>query len=120
VIADPLDVIDECETVDRGAPPEPAPQPVPPPPVAPPPPPPPPTQSRPRAQPRCVVPNVKGKAVARARTLLSARRCRLGRVARAYSRKVKKGRVIFQSRRPGLRLARGTRVNVVVSRGRRG
>jgi beta-lactam-binding protein with PASTA domain len=63
---------------------------------------------------------VKGKTVARARKLLSTRRCRLGRVGRAYSRKMKKGKVIFQSRRPGLRLARGTRVNVVVSRGSRG
>jgi Right handed beta helix region/PASTA domain len=95
----------------------PPPQPTTQPPVTPPPPPP---AIRPRAKPRCVVPNVKGKTVARARKLLSTRRCRLGRVGRAYSRKMKRGKVIFQSRRPGLRLARGTRVNVVVSRGSRG
>jgi hypothetical protein len=127
VVADALDVIDECETVDRGTPPLPAPEPVPPPPpviqppVTPPPPlPRPPTHIGPGAPPRCVVPNVKGKTVARARTLLSTRRCRLGRVARAFSRTVKKGKVIGQNRRPGLRLALGTRINVVVSRGRRG
>jgi RTX calcium-binding nonapeptide repeat (4 copies)/PASTA domain len=128
VVADPLDEIDqyECETVDRGTPSVPVPTPPPPPPVIqppvtpPPPPPPPPAQSRPRVQPRCVVPNVKGKTVARARILLSTRRCRLGRVGRAFSPRVKRGMVIFQSRRPGLRLARGTTVNVVVSRGRRG
>jgi Ca2+-binding RTX toxin-like protein len=124
VVADPLDETQECETVDRGTPSLPPPPPPSPPviqpPVTPPPPPPPPTQSRPRGQPRCVVPNVTGKTVAQARTLLSTRRCRLGRVARAYSRKAKRGKVIFQSRRPGLRLVRGTPVNVVVSRGSRG
>jgi peptide/nickel transport system substrate-binding protein len=68
---------------------------------------------------RCVVPNVKRKTIAQARRLLASKRCALGRVARAYSGKVKTGRVISQSRRPGARLARGTRVNVVVSRGKR-
>jgi beta-lactam-binding protein with PASTA domain len=70
-------------------------------------------------RPRCVVPKVTGKTVAQARRLLSTRRCRLGRIGRAYSRRVKKGRVISQGRRPAARLARGTKVNVVVSRGRR-
>jgi subtilisin family serine protease len=102
-------------------PPEPPPPPAapPPPPAAPPPPPPslPAQIGTPPA--RCVVPNVKGKTVVRARGLLSRRRCRLGRVGRAYSRRVKKSKIVSQSRRPGVRLARGTRVNVVVSRGRR-
>jgi beta-lactam-binding protein with PASTA domain len=44
-------------------------------------------------------------------------RCAFGTIARAHSRKVKKGRVVSQSRRPGARLPRGTRVNLVVSRG---
>ena len=91
----------------------PPPQPPPPPPAAPPPPP------RPPAVVRCVVPNVKGKTVATARAMLTRRRCRLGRVSRTYSAKVRLGRVIAQSRRPGARLPRGTRVNVVVSRGKR-
>jgi beta-lactam-binding protein with PASTA domain len=68
---------------------------------------------------RCIVPNVKGKTLRTARTTLTRRRCRLGRVTRAYSAKVRTGRIIRQSRRPGARLARGTRVNVVVSRGKR-
>jgi beta-lactam-binding protein with PASTA domain len=46
-------------------------------------------------------------------------RCRLGKTGRAYSRTTRKGRIIKQSRRPRLRLAVGTRVNVVVSRGRK-
>jgi beta-lactam-binding protein with PASTA domain len=65
------------------------------------------------------VPNVKRKTVAQARRQLAARRCALGRVSRAYSAKVKKSRIISQSRRPGARLPRGTKVNVRVSRGRR-
>jgi beta-lactam-binding protein with PASTA domain len=48
-----------------------------------------------------------------------ARRCALGKISRTYSTKVKKGRIISQSRRPGARLPRGTRVGVGVSRGRR-
>jgi PASTA domain-containing protein len=88
----------------------------PPPPVVPPPPAP---VVRPPQVVRCVVPNVKGKTVAQARRTLASKRCALGRVSRAYSAKVKKSRIISQSRRPGLRLPRGTRVNVRVSRGRR-
>jgi eukaryotic-like serine/threonine-protein kinase len=66
----------------------------------------------------CVVPNLKGKTLAQTRRLLGAGRCSLGKVTRAYSAKVKKGRIIRQNRRPGARLARGSRVNVVLSRGR--
>jgi beta-lactam-binding protein with PASTA domain len=66
-----------------------------------------------------VVPNVKGKTVAQARGLLSRGRCALGRVTRAYSARVKAGRIVSQSRAPGARLARGTKVNVVVSRGKK-
>jgi uncharacterized delta-60 repeat protein len=98
------------------------PAPVPSPPPGPPPaspPPPPPTVVRPPAAVRCVVPNVKRTTVARARRLLALKRCALGRAKRAYSIKVKKGTIISQGRRPGARLASGTRVNVVVSRGKR-
>jgi bacillolysin len=91
---------------------------APPPPPTPPPPAPQP-QPRPPAQARCVVPNVRGRTVARARRLLASRRCRLGRVTRAYSARMRRGTILRQSRRPGARLRRGTRVNVVVSRGRR-
>jgi hypothetical protein len=69
---------------------------------------------------RCTVPDVRRRTVTRARALLSARRCRLGRMTSAYAPKVRKGRIIGQSRRPGARLPRGARVNVAVSRGRRG
>lgn len=67
----------------------------------------------------CVVPRLKGATVAAARRRLTRTRCKLGRVRRAKSRKVKKGRVIKQTPRPGARLPEGGKVNVVVSRGRK-
>jgi ABC-type oligopeptide transport system substrate-binding subunit len=105
---------------DDAAPPAPPPPPsAPPPPPAPLPPPASPPPARPPAQARCVVPNVRGKTVTQARRMLVARRCALGKVTRAYSAKVKLGRIISQSRKPGVRLPRGTRVRVLVSRGKR-
>jgi VCBS repeat-containing protein len=74
---------------------------------------------RPPKQIRCVVPNLKGKNVAQARRLLATGRCALARVTRAHSRLVKAGRIMRQSRTPGARLPRGTKVSVVVSSGRR-
>jgi Ca2+-binding RTX toxin-like protein len=100
-------------------PPPPPPPPGPPPPGPPPPSPPPPPPAPPAPQLRCVVPNVKGKTLARARRLLASRRCVLGRVTKAYSQKVRKGRVISQRPSVGRRLPRGTKVHVKVSRGRR-
>jgi Ca2+-binding RTX toxin-like protein len=110
----------DCEAVDVPPPPQPPapPPPGPPPPPAPPPPPPAPPL-RPVTQARCLVPNLRGKTLAQARRLLSARRCGLGRVRRAFSAKVRAGRIVSQSRRPGARLPRATKVNVVVSRGSR-
>ncbi len=99
-------------------PPPPPVEPPPPMPPAPPPPPPPPPLARPPVT-RCVVPNVRGKTVPAARIALARARCGLGRVNRAYSGRVRRSRIISQSRRAGSRHPRGTRVNVVVSRGRR-
>jgi beta-lactam-binding protein with PASTA domain len=59
-----------------------------------------------------------GGTVRQARRALVRRRCALGRVGRAYSMRVRAGRIISQSRRPGARIPRGTRVMVTVSRGR--
>ncbi len=95
------------------------PPPLPPPPATPPPPappPPPPTTPKPV---RCIVPNVKGKTVPKAKAALKARRCVGGKVKLAFSGKVKKGRVIAQSRRPGANLPRNTKVNLTVSKGAR-
>jgi len=96
-------------------PPPPGPPPSPPPPPLLPPPPPPPPPRTPTAT-RCVVPNVKGKTVAKARAALVAKKCKLGAVKQAVS-KVKKGRVVSQTKRPGTRLPRNSRVGVTVSKG---
>jgi hypothetical protein len=68
--------------------------------------------------PGCTVPNVRGRTVAAAQRLLAARSCRTGAVKRAYSAKVKAGRVISQEPAAGKSLRRGSKVDLVVSRGR--
>ncbi len=98
-------------------PPPPPPQPPPGPPGPPPPPssPPPPP---PAAAKRCNVPRVIGMTLARAKARIRRANCRVGRVRRVKSKR-RFGRVASQKPRPGRRLARGTRVHVNVSRGRR-
>jgi subtilase family protein/PASTA domain-containing protein/fervidolysin-like protein len=67
----------------------------------------------------CVVPRLRNLTLVSARRLLVKRGCALGRVTRARSRRVRRGRVIAQRPTPGLRRARGAKVRVVLSRGRR-
>jgi len=111
------------------APPPPAP---PPPPAEPPPPPPPPPVEPPPAPPpasppppavaaaprRCVVPNVRGKTLRRARHAIATASCRVGRVRYKWARR-RRGIVIAESPAPRTRALEGARVNLVVSRGRR-
>jgi hypothetical protein len=68
---------------------------------------------------RCVVPRIVGKTLTQAKAALKANHCGLGKVRRAYSMRVRKGRVLEQSPGQGRNLRRGARVNVVVSRGTR-
>ena len=66
---------------------------------------------------RCAVPRVIGLRLARARARIRRANCAVGRVR--YARAARpRGRVIRQRPRPGTRLQRGARVNLVVSRGR--
>jgi hypothetical protein len=67
----------------------------------------------------CVVPKLKATTLRTTRSRLAKAHCMLGRVKRAYSRKVKKGRVISQTPRPGAQLPERSKVSVIVSRGRR-
>jgi uncharacterized delta-60 repeat protein len=67
---------------------------------------------------KCVVPNVRGSRLAAARKALARRSCTVGRAKRKASTRVKKGRVISQSRRPEMRLPNRSKVNLVVSSGR--
>jgi hypothetical protein len=108
-------------------PPPPAPPPPPPPvlpPPAPPPllPPPPPPPVEPPPLPRvvrCAVPQLKGRTLLGARRALVRANCRLGTVRRSYSTRIRAGRVLSQRPAAGRRLARYTRVSVVLSRGKR-
>lgn len=100
-------------------PPRPQPPPPPPPPGSPPPPAPQPPGAGALAQSSCRVPSVRRKTLRAARSALVRAGCALGRVSRAYSTRVRAGRIIAQSRRSGAQLPRRTRVNVVVSRGKR-
>jgi serine protease len=95
-----------------------APPPPPPPPSNPPPADPPTTKAPVRARP-CVVPQLTGRTIRYARLLIARAGCRVGRVRTAYSTRVVKGRVISQSPLARRRVARGTRVSVVVSLGRK-
>lgn len=67
----------------------------------------------------CQVPKVSGFRLASARLALGKRHCRVGRVSYAFSRKKKRGIVISQSLRPGRVVPANSKVNLVVSRGRR-
>jgi PASTA domain len=113
-------------------PPPPPPAPPPPPPAEPPPPPPPPPVEPPPAPPpasppppavaaaprRCVVPNVRGKTLRRARHAIATASCRVGRVRYKWARR-RRGIVIAESPAPRTRALEGARINLVVSRGRR-
>jgi hypothetical protein len=68
---------------------------------------------------RCVVPNVKRKPLAAAKRRIAAAHCRTGKVTKVKSKTVPKGRVISQKPRAGKKLAAGSRVKLVVSRGKR-
>jgi hypothetical protein len=66
---------------------------------------------------RCVVPNVRGKSLKQAKSRIRQAHCKTGRLVRAYSRSVRRGRVISQAPKPGARMKQGTRVRLVVSKG---
>jgi len=67
---------------------------------------------------RCVVPNVVGKTLATARTLIVKARCKTGKVTTVRSAKVAKGRVVSATPKPGRSVAVGTKVALAVSRGK--
>jgi hypothetical protein len=68
---------------------------------------------------RCVVPNVRGKTMAAARRAIRRGGCATGRVRRAYSASVARGRVVAQAPRAGAGLRAGAKVSLVLSRGRK-
>jgi Tol biopolymer transport system component len=68
---------------------------------------------------RCIVPKVKGKTLAAARRAIKHAHCKAGKVSKAFSKKVRRGRVLSQKPRAGKRLPQGSKVSLVVSKGRK-
>jgi uncharacterized delta-60 repeat protein len=67
----------------------------------------------------CVVPKLRGNTVSKARKKLTASYCRTGRISRLFSTRVARGHVISTATPLGDRLPDGTKVDLVVSRGKR-
>jgi eukaryotic-like serine/threonine-protein kinase len=67
----------------------------------------------------CTVQDVLGMTLATARRTVARGNCRVGKVRRAYSKTVRRGRVISQKPNFASVLPAGGKVNLVVSRGRR-
>jgi hypothetical protein len=68
--------------------------------------------------PHCKVPKLVGRGLTPARRAIRAAHCSVGRIRYARSKRAR-GKVLSQSPRAGRTLAVGTRVNLLVSRGRR-
>jgi hypothetical protein len=67
----------------------------------------------------CAVPQITRAALPVARRAIASAGCRVGRISRAYSRTVKRGRVVSQKPKPGTVLRKGGKVNLIISKGRR-
>jgi hypothetical protein len=65
---------------------------------------------------RCIVPKLKGKTLAKAKRLLKRAHCRLGKVSRKASTRVKSGRVIKTHLKPGSRVRAGARVRLTLAK----
>ncbi len=64
----------------------------------------------------CVVPKLAGKTLTSARRALAHGGCALGRITHRHRRGHRRGTVLAQGARPGLRLAAGAHVSVVLAR----
>jgi uncharacterized delta-60 repeat protein len=67
----------------------------------------------------CVIPKLKGKTPRAAKRALHKARCSTGKVARLFSAKVKKGRVMSSKPGAGRKLPAGARVRLAVSKGKK-
>jgi hypothetical protein len=67
----------------------------------------------------CHVPRLKGTSLAAAKVRLRQWGCSSGRIERAFSKRVRKGRVISERPGPGKQLAERAKVDLVVSKGKR-
>jgi uncharacterized delta-60 repeat protein len=67
----------------------------------------------------CIVPNLRGKTVAKATTALTKSYCRRGGISKRFSNKVARGLVMSNAPLRGTRLRGGTKIDLVVSKGKR-
>jgi beta-lactam-binding protein with PASTA domain len=67
---------------------------------------------------KCVVPHVVGRKLAAAEAAMPPARCAVGRVTKAFSNSVAKGKVISSDPTAGTTHAEGTKVSLVVSKGK--
>lgn len=67
----------------------------------------------------CTVPKVKGRRLSAAKRAIRHGHCGVGRIQKAFSTRVAKGRVLAQRPRPGALRAPGSPVGLRVSKGRR-
>ncbi len=67
----------------------------------------------------CIVPRVKGKKLRAAERAIRREHCSVGKVRWAYSRRIRKKRVIAQRPRAGAWRAPGAKVRLTVSKGRK-
>jgi alpha-tubulin suppressor-like RCC1 family protein len=68
---------------------------------------------------KCIVPNVRGKTLAAAKRAIKRASCRVGGPRKAYSSRVRKGKVFSQHPAAGTELDEGGAVSLVVSKGKR-
>jgi hypothetical protein len=64
----------------------------------------------------CTVPRLKGKSLKAAKRLLKSHDCGLGKIKHAFSRTVRRGRVISQKPKAGRHYRHGTKISLVLSR----
>ena len=67
----------------------------------------------------CVVPGLRGKTVSKARAELKASYCRTGGISRLFSNRIARGHIISTTPHPADRRPAATKVDLLVSRGRR-
>jgi hypothetical protein len=68
--------------------------------------------------PPCTVPKLRGKSLRTARRVLRQHHCAVGKVKRVRARHVRRGRIVSSRPRAGAKRKRGTKVGLVISRGR--
>lgn len=67
----------------------------------------------------CLVPKVEGRRLGAAKRAITKAHCRVGKIKRVYSTRVKSGRVISQKPQPRRKLSAGSAVKLTVSKGKR-